>query len=99
MVYHLDSPLLVDHNRTGGRLKETKDPVNTLPNNKTLVMTKLKECEGDEINVAKMIIALSNKVENTMGKGENAGNRHCLLFPQGFPKPSSSGSLKVGIMW
>ena len=53
---------------------------NTLPNNKTVVMTKLKECVGDKINVAKMIIALSNKVENTMEK-ENAGYQHFLLFP------------------
>ena len=30
-----------------------------------------------------------------MGKGENAGNQHFLLFPQCFQRASMSGSLKV----
>ena len=34
-----------------------------------------------------------------MGKGENAGFRHFLLFPQCFQKASSSGLLKVGMVW
>ena len=37
------------------------------------------------------------RVENIVGKGENAGNQHFLLFPQCFQKTSLSGSLKVGI--
>ena len=37
--------------------------------------------------------------ENSVGKGENAGNQHFLLSPQCFQKQSLSGSLKVGIMW
>ena len=36
-------------------------------------------------------------VENTLGKGENAGYQHFLLFPQCFQKPPSSGSLKLGL--
>ena len=39
------------------------------------------------------------RVENTVGKGENAGNQHFLLFPQCFPKPPFLGSLKVDIVW
>ena len=39
------------------------------------------------------------RVENIVGKGENAGYQHFLLFPQCFPKPSSLGSLKVGVVW
>ena len=35
-------------------------------------------------------------MENIVGKGENAGYQHFLLFPQCFPKPSLE-SLKVGI--
>ena len=42
-----------------------------------------------------MMIALSDRVENTVGKRENAGNQHFLLLP----KPSSFGSLKAGIVW
>ena len=39
------------------------------------------------------------KVDNIVEKGENAGYQHFLLFPQCFQKPSSSWSLKVGIVW
>ena len=38
--------------------------------------------------------SLFDRVENTVGKGENAGNQHFLLFPQCFPKPSFLGSSK-----
>ena len=38
------------------------------------------------------------RVENIVGKGENAGYQHFLLFPQCFPNPSVLGSLKVGIV-
>ena len=37
--------------------------------------------------------------KNTVETGENAGYQHFLLVPQCFPKPSSLGLLKVGIMW
>ena len=46
-----------------------------------------------------MMISLFDRVENTVGKGENAGYQHFLLFPQYFPKPPFLGSLKVGIVW
>ena len=54
---------------------------------KNLLQTK-------KLNVAEMRISLFDRVENTLGKGENAGYQHFLLFPQCFPKPSSLGSLK-----
>ena len=41
-----------------------------------------------------MTISLFDRVENTVGKGENAGYHHFLLFPQCFPKSSSSGVVK-----
>ena len=53
-------------------------------------MTELKAFGDDQLNV--------DRAENTV-KGENAGFQHFLLFPQCFPKPSSLGSLKVGIVW
>ena len=62
-------------------------------------MTKLKPFADDKLNVAKMTISILDRVENPMGKGENAGYQHFLFFPQGFPKPFSLGSLKVGIVW
>ena len=39
------------------------------------------------------------RVENIVGKGENAGYQHFLHFPPCFQKPSFSWSLKVGIEW
>ena len=36
-------------------------------------MTKLKAFTEEKFNVAKMIISLPDRVENTVGKGENAG--------------------------
>ena len=50
-------------------------------------------------NVAETIIFLLDKVENIVGKGENAGNHHFLPFPQCFQKASSSGLLKVQTVW
>ena len=53
--------------------------VNSLPND--IFFTKLKAFADDKVNVAKMMIALFNRIENTVGKGENAGYQHFLLFP------------------
>ena len=40
-----------------------------------------------------------DSVENIVGKRENAGYQHFLLFPC-FQKPSPTlGSLKQGILW
>ena len=46
-----------------------------------------------------MMISLFDRVEDTVGKGQNADYQHFLLFPRCFSKPSSSGSLKVSIVW
>ena len=62
-------------------------------------MIKLKAFADDKSNVAEMKISFYDRVENTVGKGENAGNQHFLLFPKCFLKPSSLGSLKVGMVW
>ena len=53
---------------------------------KILEVTKLKAFADDKLNSAKMMISLFDRVENTVGKGENAGYQHFLLFPQSFPK-------------
>ena len=46
---------------------------NPFLNNRILDMTKLKAFADDKMNVAKIMIYLFNWVENTVGKGENAG--------------------------
>ena len=60
---------------------------------------KLKVLSDDKFNLAKMIISIFDRIENIVGKGENAGNQHFLLFPQCFQKPSFPGLLKPGIVW
>ena len=76
------------------------DPnLNSLPNNNILDLTKLKAFAGNELNMSKLAISFFDKVENTVGKGENAGHQHFLLFPQWFLEALSLGSLKVGIVW
>ena len=47
--------------------------VNPLPNDKILDVTKLKAFADGKLNVAKMTIFRFCRVENIVGKGENAG--------------------------
>ena len=71
---------------------------NSLPNNKILDQSKLKALADDKINVTEKLKFVSGRVENSMGKGENAGYQHFLLFPQCFQKVSYTGLLKVVIV-
>ena len=52
-------------------------------------MTKLKAFADDKLNIARMMISLLDRVENTVEKGEIAGYQHFLLFLLCFPKLSS----------
>ena len=61
--------------------------------------SKLKEFADDKINLVEKLKPVLGWVENIVGKSENAGLQHFLLFPQCFQKPSPSVSLKVGIVW
>ena len=60
-------------------------------------MAKSKALADNKLNVAKMTISLFDRGENIVQKGESAGFQHFLLFLKCFPKPSSLGSLKVGL--
>ena len=46
-----------------------------------------------------MTISLFDRIEKTVGKGDNTGYQHFLHFPHCFSKPSSLRLLKVGIVW
>ena len=72
--------------------------LNLYPNEKILDKTKLKAIADDKLNITVMMISLFDRVENTVGKWENAGYQHFFLFLQRFPKLSSLGTLKVGIV-
>ena len=70
-------------------LKTRTFSINSLPNGKILDWSKSTAFAENKLNVTGVTIALYDRVENTVGKGENAGNQHFLLFPQCFPKLSS----------
>ena len=73
--------------------------LNPLPNDKILGWSKLKAFEDDKIEFDEMVIFFFDRVENIVGKRENAGYQHFLLFPQCFQKDFYSRSLKIGIVW
>ena len=68
-------------------------------NDKILDWSKLKAFVDDKINVTEKFKFLFERVESIVGKGENAGYQHFLLFPKCFQKHSYTGLLKVGIVW
>ena len=53
----------------------------------------MKPFADDKINVTQKLKFVLGRVENIVGKGENAGNQHFLLFAH---KVSSTGSLQSG---
>ena len=72
---------------------------NPLPNDKIREQSNLKAFVDEILNVIQMMICVADWVENIVGKGENAGHQHFLLFPQCFQKASFLGALKVRIVW
>ena len=71
--------------------------VNSLPKDNILDWSKLKAFADDKIKVHQnLIFFFFDNVENIVGKEENAGYQHFLLFPQCFRMGLYPGSLKVG---
>ena len=64
---------------------------NTLPNDKILDRSKLKAFADDKIKFAKLRAFLLNSVENTVGKGENAGNSIFSFFKNIFKRLFTQG--------
>ena len=54
--------------------------IDPLPNDKILDWSKLKAFADNIIKILKMMIFVFDRVENLVGKGENAGNLHCFSF-------------------
>ena len=73
--------------------------LNSLPNNKFLDLSKLKAFADVKLNLREKLEFVLGSMENIVGKGENAGYQHFLLFPQCFQKASFSRLLKFGIVW
>ena len=72
--------------------------INSSPNDKFLDQSKFKAFANDKINVTKKLKFVYGRVEYTVGKGENDGYQHFLLYPQCFQKASFPGLLKVCIV-
>ena len=68
---------------------------NPLPND----LSKWKAFADDKFNLAKKLKFLLDRVEDIVGKGENAGYWQFLLFPRCFQKLSILGLLKVVFVW
>ena len=63
-----------------------------------LAWTELKAFADDKFHVDKLVSSDLDRVENTVGKGENAGCQHFLLFQRCFQKASSPGLGKPSIV-
>ena len=72
------------------------DCLNSLPNDKILDCSKLKAFAHEKMNLTEKLKFVLGRVESVMGKGENAGHQHFLLFQRCFQKLSVPGLLKVG---
>ena len=72
--------------------------INPLPDDKISDMFKMKAFADDKTDVTEKLKFVWGRTENIVGKGENAGNQHFLLFPKSFQKAFFSGLLKVGIV-
>ena len=59
----------------------------------------MKALAGDKLILTQISKFELGRVENIVGKGENAGYQHFLLSPQCFQKLFFPEVLKVGIMW
>ena len=51
---------------------------NPLPDNKIFDWSRLKACADDKINVTKKLMFALGRVENIVGKGQNAGKQHLV---------------------
>ena len=58
--------------------------MNSLSNDKILGWSKLKAFAADKINVNQKLKFDIGRIENIVGKGENAIYQHFLLFAQSF---------------
>ena len=66
---------------------------------KILGLPKFKAFADNKSNVTQNIKVVFHRLENIVGKEENAGYQHFLLFPQCFQNAFSSSASKVVIVW
>ena len=61
---------------------------NSLPNNEFPDWSKLKVIAHDKVNFTEKLKFVLGRIEDIVGKGENAGYQHFLLFLQCFQRAS-----------
>ena len=66
--------------------------MNSSPKRQNLILVQNESICRRQNNATKKFKLRFQRVENIVGKGENAGYQHFLLFPQYFPKISFPGS-------
>ena len=67
---------------------------NSLPSDKILDLSKFKAFADNKSNAIEKLKFVLGRLENMVGKGENAGIQHFLLFPLCFQKASFLGVVK-----
>ena len=88
MMMCFAAALCLDHDAV-----EVNGYFNSLPNKNILDWSRFKAFADHKISVTEKLKIVLRRVENVVGKGENAGYQHFLLFPQCFQKVSYAGSL------
>ena len=73
--------------------------LNTISDDKIMDLSHFKTFADDKLNIAQTAEFAFNRTENIVGKGENAGYQHFLLFLQCFQKASLPQSLQSEIVW
>ena len=73
--------------------------VNPLPNSNFLDWTEFKALADKKLHATKIKISVIDRVENIVGKGENVGYQHFLLFLQCFQKLFLLGLLRTRRNW
>ena len=79
--------------------EEYRTTLNPLPDDKFLDSSKLREFADNNFKFDKNGRKLSERVENTVGKGEIACYDQFLFFPQCFQKACFPGASKGVIVW
>ena len=73
--------------------------LNSLPNDKILDLSRLKALADDTINVSKKLKLVLGRVENILGKGENAVYQQFFPFPKMSSKAFFLGVVQSRDLW
>ena len=99
IVSQLFSSFVVASCENQNRYINILNSVNPLPDDKILDSSKLKQSADDNFEFDENTRKLSQRVENTVGKGEIARYEQFVLFPLCFHKACFPGASKGVIVW